>query len=83
MTDMTEFMVRVSHEDLEELLRKELRNAIKCHKKEINLLEKHDVPTDHEDIVYSKAFVRAAAVVLKYYSLPNDWKELDEISDGK
>jgi len=83
MTDMTEFTVRVSHEDLEVLLRKELRSAIICHKKEINTLEKHDVPSTHEDLVYSKAFIRAAAVVLQYYSLPKDWKELDEISNGK
>lgn len=81
--DMSDFSIRVSHEDLEELLRKELRSAIKCHKQEINGLERENVHPEHEDLVYSKAFIRAAAIVLKYYTIPKDWKELDEISDGK
>ncbi len=83
MSDMTEFSVRVSHEDLEELLCKELRASIKTHKEQINELEKDHVDPEHDDLVYSKSFVRAAAIVLKWYTVPSGWKELDEISNGK
>ena len=81
--DLSEHTIRVTHEDVEEIVRKELRIAIKCHKEQINELEKVNVDPEHEDLVYSKSFVRSAAIVLKWYTVPSGWKELDEISNGK
>lgn len=78
---MSDIQITLSHDDVELVLRAELRDAIKVQKKEINVLEKNKVHPEHEDLVYGKAFVRAAAVVLKYYTIPKDWKKLDEISD--
>lgn len=86
MTDtfeLSEHTIRVSHEDVEEMVCKELRISIKCHKEQINELEKQNVDVEHDDLVYSKSFIRAAAIVLKWYTVPTGWKELDEISNGK
>lgn len=83
MSDYSDIEIKLTHEHVEEVIRQELRDAIRIHKKEINLLEREEVHPEHEDLVYSKQLIKAAAVVLKYYSVPKDWKELDEISDGK
>ena len=87
MADFSEYTIRVSHEDVEELMRKELRESIKCHKQQINELEKAHIDPEHDDLVYSKSFIRAAAIVLKWYTVPSEWTELDEwadeISNGK
>jgi hypothetical protein len=45
------------------------------------MLDRDKVHPEHEDLVFGKAFIRAAAVVLKYYTVHKDWKELDEISN--
>lgn len=81
--DMSEHTIHVSHEDVEKMLCKELRSSIKCHKEQINELEAQKVDVEHDDLVYSKSFVRAAAIVLQWYTVPSGWKELDEISNGK
>jgi len=83
MTEISDIEIKLTYDQVEEAIRRELRNAIHSHKKEINVLERNKVDEEHEDLVYSKAFIRAAAVVLKYYTVPDEWKELDEISDGK
>lgn len=80
--DMSDFSVRVSHDEVEELMRKELRESIKSHKQQINDLEREHADPEHDDLVYSKSFIRAAAIVLKWYSV-GEWKEIDEIPDGK
>ena len=85
--DMSDHTVRVLHEDVEKMICKELRDSIKCHKEQINELEKQNVDPEHDDLVYSKSFIRAAAIVLKWYTVPSEWTELDEwadeISNGK
>ena len=83
MNEFSDFTVRVTHEDVEDLMRKELRESIKCHKQQINELEKEHVDPEHDDLVYSKAFIVAAAIVLKWYTVPSEWKEIDEIPNGK
>jgi hypothetical protein len=83
MSDLSDIEIKLTHDQVEIALRQELHDAIHCQKKEINVLERNNVDEEHEDLVYAKAFIRAAAVVLKYYSVPTDWKKLDEISDGK
>ncbi len=81
MTDLSDIQVTLTHEDVEHVIRKELRDAIRIQKGQINILEKAKVHPNHDDLVFGRAFVKAAAVVLKYYTVPKDWKELDEISD--
>ena len=83
MTDVSDIEIKLTHDQVEIALRQELHDAIRCQKKEINTLERNEVDKEHEDLVYAKAFIRAAAVVLKYYSVPTDWEKLDEISNGK
>ena len=79
--DMSEIQITLAYDDVEKVIRTELRDAIKVQKKEIIILELNKVHPEHEDLVFGKAFVRAAAVVLKYYTVPSEWKKLDEISD--
>ena len=79
--DISDIQVTLTHVDVEHVIREELRDAIRIQKDQINMLERDKVHPDHEDLVFGKAFIRAAAVVLKYYTVPKDWKELDEISD--
>jgi hypothetical protein len=81
--DMSDIKVTLYHEQVEEVIRRELHDAIRSHKKEINSLELSNVHPEHEDLVYSKQLIKAAAVVLSYYSVPTDWEALDEISNGK
>ena len=83
MSDMSDIGITLLHDQVEEIIRKELRDAILSHKKQINELEREKVHPEHEDLVYSKQLIRSAAVVLKYYSVPTEWDELDEISNGK
>ena len=81
MTDLSDIQVTLTHNDVEHVIREELRDAIRIQKIQINSLNRAKVPLEHEDLVFGKVFIRAAAVVLKYYTVPKDWKELDEISD--
>ncbi len=81
MSDLSDIQITLTHDAVETVIRKELRDAIRIQKGQINMLDRDNVPADHDDLVYGKAFVKAAAVVLKYYTVPKDWKELDEISD--
>ena len=83
MSDLSDIQITLTHDAVEEVIRKELRDAIRCHKKEINNLDKDKVCQEHEDLLYSKAFIRAAAIILRYYTVhgTKEWKELDEISD--
>ncbi len=81
MTDISDIQVTLTHEDVEHVIREELRDAIRIQKDQINRLDRDKVHPEHEDLVFGKAFIRAAAIVLKYYTVPKDWKELNEISD--
>jgi len=80
MSDYSEYTVRVSHEDLEQILRDELIEAIKSHKKEMLSYEREmDNPEQNEDYLFSKKFVNAAAIVLRWYALPDKWPELERL----
>lgn len=85
MTDVSDIQINMTHDQVEEIIRGELRDAIKTQKQMINQIEQRDHDDEHEDLVYAKQFVRGAAVVLKYYTVydSDEWKEIDEISDGK
>ncbi len=79
--DISDIQVTLTHIDVEHVIREELRDAIRIQKGQINMLERDKVHPEHEDLIFGKAFIRGAAIVLKYYTVPKDWKELDEISD--
>lgn len=85
MTDVSDIQINMTHDQIEEIIRGELRDAIKTQKTMINQIERRDHDDEHEDLVYAKQFVRGAAVVLKYYTVygSDEWKEIDEISDGE
>ena len=86
---MTDHKISISHEDLEDIIRKELRETIKIHKKEMLNIEDNDDSESREDYIYSKKLINAVAIVLQYYSVPKDWPELEslekehEVSNGQ
>ena len=82
---MTDVTVRVCMDDVDRIVRDELKEAIKMQKKTINELERMRTSKDHDDLVFAKEFIPAAAIVLRYYTVQgsDEWKELNEISNGK
>lgn len=80
--DPSNYKITISHEDVEEIMREELKETIKSHKLEMLNIEKSGgILDEHEDYLYSKRIIHAAAVVLHYYSVPNDWAEIQKIQD--
>ena len=77
----SDYTVTISHEDVENIVREELKEVIRSHKKEMLAIEKaggKDINEEYED---SKRLIYAAAVVLHYYSVPSDWDSIKKIQE--
>lgn len=82
MSEMSDYKVTVSYEDIEHIVREELKDTIKSHKLEMLQIEKSGGELDvHEDYIYSKRIIHAAAILLHYYSVPSDWAEIEKMQD--
>ena len=83
MSEYSNITINLTHDHVEEVIRQEMRDAIQQHKKVINDHEREHGHPENEDYLYSKRFVLAAAVVLKYYTVHGTdlWKEINEISN--
>ena len=63
--DPSEYKITISHEDVEHIMREELKDIIKDHKLEMLHIEKDGgILDEHEDYIYSKRLVHAAAIIL-------------------
>jgi len=81
MSDMSDYTVSVSHEDVEEMVREELKELIKSHKKEMLFIERDGGKDINEDYQQSKRLIHAAATILHYYSVPADWDKVQKTID--
>jgi len=80
--DMSDYKISISHEDVEHIIREELKTIIREHKLEMLQIERAggDI-NEHEDYLDSKRLIHAAAIVLHYHSVPSDWPEVKRIID--
>ena len=82
MFDKSDYTISVSHEDVEDIVREELKECIRSHKREMLNIEKDGgILDEHEDYINSKRLIHAAAVVLHYYSVPADWAEIQKLQE--
>lgn len=80
--DPSNYKITISHEDVEHIIREELKDIIKSHKLEMLHIEKAGgILDEHEDYLHSKQLIHAAAIVLHYHSVPDDWSKVQEIID--
>ena len=80
--DASPYKITISHEDVEEIMREELKEIIRGHKLEMLHIEKAGGDIDeHEDYLDSKRLIHAAAILLHYHSVPSDWPEVRKIID--
>lgn len=80
--DASPYKITISHEDVEEIMREELKEIIRGHKLEMLHIEKSGGDIDeHEDYLDSKRLIHAAAILLHYHSVPSDWPEVRKIID--
>lgn len=82
VVEPTDYKITISHEDVEHIVREELKEVIKSHKLEmLNIERDGGILDEHEDYIHSKRLIHAAAVVLHYYSVPSDWAEIRKLQD--
>lgn len=80
--DASPYKITISHEDVERIICEELKEIIKSHKLEMLHIEKAGgILDEHEDYLDSKRLIHAAAIVLHYHSLPDDWPKVKKIID--
>jgi hypothetical protein len=79
MGDMSDYTVSISHEDVEEIVREQLKEVIKSHKLDMLMIERDGGKDINEDYQLSKRLIHAAATLLHYYSVPSDWKKVEKI----
>jgi len=84
MSDYSDISITLTHDQVEEVIREELHDAMIQHKKMINEHELEHGHPENEDYLYSKQIIHAAAIILKYYTIHGTelWKEINEISDN-
>ena len=82
MSEQSDHTITISHDDVGEIVKSELKEIIKSHKNEMLWIEQQGgILDEHEDYLHSKKLIHAAAVVLHYYSLPDDWAAVQKIQD--
>ena len=80
--DASPYKITISHEDVEEIMRKELMEIISDHKHNMLHIEKDGgILDEHEDYQQSKQLIYAAAILLHYHSVPADWPKVQKIMD--
>lgn len=80
--EASDYTVTISHEDVEHIIREELKEIIKSHKLEMLQIEQAGgILDEHEDYIHSKQLIHAAAILLHYHSVPADWAKVQKIVD--
>lgn len=79
--EKSDYTVSISHDDVEEIMRKEMTELIKDHKLEMLHIERDGGKDINEDYKESKRLIHAAATVLHYYSVPSDWDKVKKIQE--
>jgi hypothetical protein len=79
--DASDYTVTISHDDVEHIIREELKEIIQSHKLEMLHIEQQGGAEINEDYLHSKRLIHAAAIALHYHSVPADWSKVQKIVD--